>query len=219
MSGSRSHRIVWLMEEIGIEYEIKHYKPIPGSLSAPPELLAMSPIATFPTISDGPIVLSETGAIIEYILTKYGNGQLKPVVGTPEWAQYLYWSHFVEGSMMPLFTMRVIFNFMVKGSPFFMKPITKAMKDQAGIAYFQSKITKQLDYLDAHFAKNAWLTGKEFTAADIQIGILFTMWPTQAPGDTQRLHIEEYVKRIQERPAYKRMIEKLGPMHPERFNF
>jgi glutathione S-transferase len=116
LNNSRSHRVIWLLEELGVEYEIKHYKRDPKTMLAPPSMLAVHPLGTSPIITDGDVVLTESGAIIEYILYKYGNDRLKPILGTPEWIQYVFWLHFAEGSLQPLSLLRGIFSVIHKTS-------------------------------------------------------------------------------------------------------
>src|SRR5450631_2258314 len=106
LNNSRSHRVIWLLEELDLKYEIINYQRNPKTMLAPPSMKAIHPLGSSPIITDGEVVLTESGAIIEYILYKYGNDRLKPASGTPEWIQYLFWLHFAEGSFMPLALLR-----------------------------------------------------------------------------------------------------------------
>src|SRR6187397_2738053 len=126
LNNSRSQRILWLLEELGLEYEIKRYQRNAQTMLAPPELRAVHPLGKSPVISDGEITLAESGAIIEYLAGKYGEGRLLPPAGTPERVQCSYWLHFAEGSAMPPLLLKLIFDRIEKGPmPFFVKPIAR----------------------------------------------------------------------------------------------
>src|SRR5471032_2513605 len=109
LNNSRSQRVLWLLEELGVPYEVKRYERDAKTMLAPPELLAIHPLGKSPVITDGEVVLAESGAIIEYLVDKYGAGRLKPPAGSPQALKYLYWMHYAEGSAMPPLLMRLIF--------------------------------------------------------------------------------------------------------------
>lgn len=212
LNNSRSHRVVWLLEELDVKYEIIRYQRHPKTKLAPPSMMAIHPLGSSPIITDGEVVLAESGAIIEYILYKYGNERLKPASGTPEWILYIFWLHFAEGSFMPLTLLRGIFQAIYDTSPFFIKPITKAIGERVAKAYFRPKIASQLNYMEDTLAKNHWFAGKEFTAADIQMGISLSMTEVYKDTDADRPHLREFINRIENRPAYIRTLEIAGPI-------
>jgi len=209
---SRSHRIIWLLEELGLEYEIINYQRDPKFLYAPASLRKVHPLGKSPVITDGTIVLAESGAIIEYLLYRYGNGQLKPVTGTPEWIQYLFWLHFAEGSLMPLQLLKFIFEKVVKASPFFIKPITKNIKKMVGKNFYEPRIKAQLNYIESQLTESLWITGNEFTAADIQLGVSILMHNLQNSTDQNRPKLQDYITRISSRPAFIRTMQRAGPI-------
>ncbi len=209
---SRSHRIIWLLEELNLQYEIITYQRQPKFLYAPEAMKNIHPIGKSPIITDGTLVLAESGAIIEYLLYRYGNGQLKPAAGTPEWIQYLFWLHFAEGSLMPLQLLKLVFERVVAASPLFIKPIAKNIKKMVGKNFYEPRITAQLNYIESQLADSLWLTGNEFSAADIQMGVSIMMHDLQDSPDKNRPILQEYIARILVRPAFVRTIERAGPI-------
>ncbi len=211
---SRSHRIIWLMEELGLKYEIKHYKRDPRTRLAPPELLAIAPLGKAPIITDGDLTLAESGAIIEYILYKYGKGKLKPKEGTPEWIKYLYWLHFAEGTMMPTTVISTVFRVLLQSSPFLIKPIMKSIKKQVDTLLVGPNLNKQLNLVDSTLSKQRFFSGHEFTGADIQMGINFAFWEGDVLTEFTkgRPHLLAYITDMKKRPAYIKMMEVAGPI-------
>ena len=128
LENSRSQRVLWLLEELGLPYEIVHYKRDATTMMAPPELLAVHPLGKSPVITDGETTVAETGAIVEYILAQYGDGRLLPALGTPEALRYRYWLHFAEGSAMPPLLLTLIFDRIANAPmPFFIKPVARGI--------------------------------------------------------------------------------------------
>src|SRR5687767_4954534 len=111
LNNSRSQRILWLMEELGLEYDIKRYQRDPETMLAPPSLRKIHPLGKSPIVTDGDLVLVESGAIVEYLVDTYGKGRLRPEAGTPEHRRYVYWLHYAEGSLMPPLLLKLIFDF------------------------------------------------------------------------------------------------------------
>lgn len=212
LNNSRSHRIIWLMEELGIPYDIKYYQRNEKTKLAPPELLKIHPLGLSPVITDGDITLAESGAIIEYILHTYGKDQLKPPAGSKEWTQYLYWLHYTEGTLAPVMLLRLIFFGIYTQSPFFIKPITGAIRKKFTNLFIAPRLTNQFNYIESTLEKNQWITGDEFTGADIQLSI-YLIWAFQYKDLAEnRPHTQAYINRIQARPAFIRTIEKGGPL-------
>jgi glutathione S-transferase len=210
LNRSRSHRIIWLLEELGVPYEIKYYERDPKTKLAPASLQKVFPLGKSPIITDGEITLAESGAIIEYILYKYGAGRLKPIEGSKEWVQYLYWLHFAEGSFQPIRILKLAFETMHQKSPFFLKPLTKKIKNQAA-KFYDPQINDQLNLIESTLSKSTWITGNEFTAADIQLGISMILSGVYKNDSSQKPHLKAYVENLQQRPAFKRTLEVAGP--------
>jgi glutathione S-transferase len=212
LNNSRSQRVLWLLEELGVPYEIKRYQRDPATMLAPPELRAVHPLGKSPVITDDGTTIAESGAIIEYLVERYGNGRLVPAAGTPEKLRYTYWLHFAEGSAMLPLVMRLIFGRLETAPmPFFIKPVAKGIARKVRAGFVDPNIKAQLDYMEAELAKSAWFAGSEFSAADIQMS--FPVEAAQARGglDMTRPKLMGFLERIHARPAYKRAIEKGGP--------
>jgi glutathione S-transferase len=212
LNNSRSQRVLWLLEELGLPYEIKHYQRDAKTMLAPPELKDVHPLGKSPVITDGALTVAESGAIVEYLIDQYGQGRLKPPAGTPERLRYTYWLHYAEGSAMPPLLMKLVFDEVEKAPmPFFIKPIAKAISSKVKSSFITPQITQHLDYLEAELGKSTWFAGKEFTGADIQLS--FALEAAQAKGglNATRPKLMSFLKRIHARPAYQRALKKGGP--------
>jgi glutathione S-transferase len=198
LNNSRSQRVLWLLEELDIEYEIKYYQRDPKTMLAPESLRQVHPLGKSPTITDGDLTITESGAIIEYIVDNYGKGRLIPAPNTPEHLRYTYWLHYAEGSaILPLIFRLVLGSFGMGDSD--------AMK-----AFVAPQLKLHFDYIEDKLAKSIWFTGEEFTAADIQMSFPLEMIAGVAEDIENRPKIKEFVARIHERPAYKCALERGG---------
>jgi glutathione S-transferase len=216
LNNSRSQRVLWLLEELGVPYEIKHYTRDAKTMLAPPELRAVHPLGKSPVITDdasGEVVtVAESGAIVEYLIDTYGDGQLKPAANTPERLRYTYWLHYAEGSAMPPLLMKLIFDEVEKAPmPFFIRPIAKAISGKVKAAFIKPQLKTHLDYMEGELGKLTWFAGKEFSGADIQMSFPLEAAHARAGLDESRPHLMAYLKRIHARPAYKRALKKGGP--------
>ncbi|HEY5309147.1 MAG TPA: glutathione S-transferase, partial [Casimicrobiaceae bacterium] len=163
LNNSRSQRILWLLEELGLEYEVKRYQRDPKTMLAPPELVAVHPLGKSPVITDGAQTLAESGAIIEYLVDRYGKGRLAPAPDTPERLRYTYWLHYAEGSAMPPLLLNLVFNRLDKGPmPFFVRPILRKVKERALASFIDPRIALHLDFQEAELGKTRWFAGNEF---------------------------------------------------------
>ncbi|MCV3214769.1 glutathione S-transferase [Plectonema radiosum NIES-515] len=198
LNNSRSQRVLWLLEELGIEYEIKRYERDTETMLAPESLLSVHPLGKSPVITDGDLTIAESGAIIEYLVERYGNGRLVPASGTPERLRYTYWLHYAEGSAMPPLVMRLIFNNFGIGD-------SKVMD-----AFILPQIKLHFDYIEGELGKNTWFAGEEFTAADIQMSFPLEIVAGVPEQVESRPKIKEFVDRIHARPAYKRALDRGG---------
>jgi len=212
LNNSRSQRVLWLLEELGAEYEIKRYQRDPATMLAPPELKAVHPLGKSPVITDGDLTIAESGAIMEYLVERYGKGRLVPPAGTPEKLRYTYWLHFAEGSAMLPLVMKLIFGRLETAPmPFFIKPVAKGIASKVKAGFIEPNIKAQLDYMESELQKTTWFAGGEFTAADIQMS--FPVEAANARGglDRTRPKLMGFLERIHAMPSYKRAIEKGGP--------
>ncbi len=212
LENSRSQRILWLLEELGVDYDIKRYERDKTSNLAPPELFDVHPLGKSPVITDGDVTVAESGLIVEYLIEKYGNGRLMPVPGTPEHLQYRYWMHYGEGTFMPLMIISLILNRIeTSPMPFFIKPIARQIAAKVRAAYSGPNIKLNLDYLENTLQKSTWFCGDEMTGADILMS-----FPIEAAA--ARLDLSEdypalaaFKQRTRDLPAYGRALEKGGP--------
>jgi glutathione S-transferase len=210
LENSRSHRIVWLLEELGVPYEIKRYARDPKTSLAPPELLAVHPLGKSPVITDGDLTIAESGAIVEYLVDRYGKGALIPPPGTPERLRYTYWLHFAEGTAMPYLVMKLVFNRIERGPmPFFARPIARAITRKVKGGFIDPNLERIVAYIEAELARAEWFAGDAFTAADIQMSM-----PVEAATARvgARPAMARFLERIHARPAYRRAIEKGGAL-------
>ncbi len=212
LENSRSQRVLWLLEELGLRYKVKRYARDPKTLLAPPELTRVHPLGKSPVITDGEVTVAESGAILEYLLDAHGNGQLRPPAGTAERRQFTYWLHFAEGSAMPFLLMKLVFD-KVRAAPvpFFLKPVMKAVADKVGASFIDPNLKQQLAFMEAELSQRPWFAGQSFTAADVQMS-----YPVQAAAARLGLGNEhpalaDWLQRIQARPAYQRALKTGGP--------
>ncbi|WP_295641946.1 glutathione S-transferase [uncultured Methylibium sp.] len=212
LNNSRSQRVLWLLEELGLQYEVKRYQRDRKTMLAPPELLAVHPLGKSPVISDGALVLAESGAILEYLVARYGPGRLAPQPGTPAHMRYIYWMHFAEGSAMPPLLMKLVFDRIERAPmPFFAKPIARSIAGKVKAMMVEPNIKRHLDFMENELAQGPWFTGEQFTAADIQMSFPLEAAATRGGLDAGRPRLTQFLSRIHARPAYLRALETGGP--------
>jgi len=210
LENSRSHRIVWLLEELGVPYEIKRYARDPKTSLAPPELLAVHPLGKSPVITDGDLTIAESGAIVEYLVERYGKGALIPPPGTPDRMRYTYWLHFAEGTAMPYLVMKLVFNRIERGPmPFFARPIARAITRKVKGGFVDPNLERIVGYIEAELSRADWFAGDAFTAADIQMSMPVESATARVGA---RPAMARFLERIHARPAYRRAIEKGGEL-------
>jgi len=211
LNNSRSQRILWLLEELGLPYEIKRYKRDPQTMLAPTSLREVHPLSKSPVITDGELTLAESGAIIEYLIERYGNGRLVPALGTSEHLRYTYWLHYAEGSAMPPLLLKLIFDKIEQNPmPFFVRPIAHAIVSRVKSSFIEPQIAQHLDYMEAEIGKSRWFAGDEFTAADIQMSFPLEAAATRAGLNASRPKLIAFLHRIHTRPAYQKALEQGG---------
>jgi glutathione S-transferase len=211
LNNSRSQRVLWLLEELGLPYEIKHYQRDAKTSLAPPELRQVHPLGKSPVITDGGLTVAESGAILEYLVDKYGQGRLKPTA-EQDLLHYRYFLHFAEGSAMPPLVMKLVFN-KIKRSPmpFFVKPIAKGIADKVLSSFVQPNIDAQLKFLEGELAARPWFAGAEFTAADVQMSFPLEAAAARGGSIDAFPKIQAFLARIHARPAYRQALERGGP--------
>lgn len=208
---SRSHRIVWLLEELGLDYEIQRYQRDPKTMLAPAALRAVHPLGKSPVITDGDLTIAESGAIVDYLVERYGGGQLAPAAGTPERLRYTYWLHYAEGSAMSPLLLKLVFDKIETAPmPFFVKPIAKAISGKAKSSFIEPQITQHLDYLEAELGKSDWFAGNEFSGADIQLSFPLEAAAARGGLNHSRPRLMNFLQRIHARPAYQRAVARGG---------
>lgn len=214
---SRSQRVLWLLEELQLPYEIKRYTRDPQTMLAPPELKQVHPLGKSPVITDGDLTLAESAAILEYLVDRYGEGRLAPAAGTPEYTRYRYWMHYAEGSAMPPLLLRLVFDRVANGPmPFFIRPVARAIAKGANRAFIGPQLKLHLDYMENELSRTEWFAGENFSLADIQMSFPLEAAQSRAGLDASRPTLTAFLQRIRERPAYKRAVEKGGPAMPGR---
>ncbi|OWQ93239.1 glutathione S-transferase [Roseateles aquatilis] len=212
LNNSRSQRVLWLLEELGLPYEIKHYQRDPKTMLAPPELRAVHPLGKSPVITDDRLVVAESGAILEYLVDRYGDGRLKPVAGTEDALRYRYWMHYAEGSAMPPLLLKLVFDRIERAPvPFFVKPIARGIAAKAKATFVQPQIDSHMNYLEAELTRNPWFAGPQFTAADVQMSFPLEAAVMRGGAVARQPRITDFLQRIHARPAYRKALERGGP--------
>lgn len=206
---SQSFRILWLLEELGVEYELKHYVRDTKTLLAPDEYKKLSPLGSAPVISDGELVLAESSAIIDYILDVHPNEQLRPIVGSRERVDYLFWFHAAQASLMPLVLMDGVFSIIQTRAPAILRPLLRTIFSKASDGFSKPRITKLLQKADADLSTKPWFAGEHLSAADIVL-----IYPMEVLHSSGRLdsypNIKAWFTRVYESASFKAAREKDG---------
>jgi glutathione S-transferase len=208
LENSRAQRILWLLEELGVEYDIKHYKRNAVTMLAPDELKAVHPLGKSPIITDGDNCLIESAAIIEYIIDNYGKGRLRPEKGTPEFLKYREKMHYAEGSIMPFLVLTLIFN-KIKSAPmpFFIRPIAKTIANKTLKSFVTPNVINHLNYLESELAVTGWFAGDEMTAADIIMSFPLEAAAARANLKDNYPNLKVFLDKIQAMESYKRALD------------
>ncbi len=211
LENSRSQRVLWLLEELGCDYEIKRYARDAKTMLAPASLRKVHPLGKSPVITDGDLVVAESGAIVEYLIERYGGGKLIPPAGTPERLRYTYWLHYAEGSAMSPLLLKLVFERLATGPmPALVRPIVRRVARRAINGFIEPQIALHLDYMEAELGRSPWFAGQEFTGADIQMSFPAEAAVARGGLDTSRPRLWDYLQRIHARPAYRRALDKGG---------
>lgn len=213
LDNSRSQRVLWLLEELQLPYEIKRYARNPKTMLAPDELKQIHPLGKSPVITDDELTLAESGAILEYLVDRYGEGRLAPAPGSPEHLRFRYWMHYAEGSAMPPLLLRLVFDRVSNAPmPFLIRPVARAIAKGADQAFISPQLKLHLDYMEREVGKTGWFAGTDFSLADIQMSFPLEAAESRGGLDDSRPNLMNFLKQIRERPAYQRAIERGGPV-------
>lgn len=197
---SQSERIVWLCEELGVPYRLRHYARDATTRLSPPELKAMHPLGAAPLVEDGEVLLAESGAIVEYILARHGEGRLRLAPEHPDYAAFLYWFHFANGNLQSAFY-RLMMVHRAAATP-----------EHPVLVSVQCRFDELLRFVDARLRTATWLAGDTFTAADIMSVFSLTTMRLFQPVDLAPYPgIRAYLQRVGERPAYRRAMAESDP--------
>jgi glutathione S-transferase len=210
LNNSRSQRILWLLEEIGIDYEIIKYQRDSETMLAPRELRDIHPLGKSPVVTDDGRTIAESGAIIEYIVDTYDDGRLRPARDTPEFDRYRYWMHYAEGSAMSPLLLKLIFNRLPGEVPWPLRPVLGLVSKGVKREFINPQIKLHMDYWEAELSERAFFVSDELTAADIQMS--FPLEGALARGDKAEAYpkVNAFVQTFRARPAYKRALERGG---------
>jgi glutathione S-transferase len=212
LNDSRSQRVLWLLEELNLPYEVKRYQRDRETLLAPPLLRAVHPLGKSPVITDGDLTVAESGAIVEYLVDRYGEGRLIPPVGSPERLRYTYWLHYAEGSMMPPLLIKLIFDRVASAPmPWPLSSVARRISGGVQSAFIGPQLKLHLDFLESELSVRPWFTGDEFTAADVQMSFPLEAAAARAGLNGSRPNLMAFLRRIHARDAYKRALERGGP--------
>jgi len=207
---SRSQRILWLLEELGVDYEIHLYERDPETSLAPPELREIHPLGKSPVITDGDRVLAESGTIVEYLARTYGGDSWAPPPDDPRYWDFSYWMHYAEGSLMPPLLLKLVFSKVRSASPLLVRPIAAGIAAQVDRAFTDPQIRTHFRFVDNHLAGHEWFAGDAISAADIQMSFPLEAAVARGTVDETFANVVDYVRRLQARPAYRRALEAGG---------
>ena len=212
LNNSRSQRVLWLLEELGVPYEVKRYERDAKTMLAPPALLAIHPLGKSPVIVDGTVTVAESGAVVEYLIDRYGAGRLIPAAGTPERLRYTYWLHYAEGSAMPPLLLKLVFDRVANApAPWPISAIARRIAGTVQNSFIGPQLKRHLDYMEAELTAHPWFAGNEFTAADVQMSFPLEAAKSRAGLNASRPRLWDFLERIHAREAYKRALERGGP--------
>ena len=209
LNNSRSQRVLWLLEELAVPYELVKYERDPKTMLAPPELQKIHPLGKSPVITDGGRTIAESGCILEYIVETYGEGLMLPARGSDAYWRAKYFTHYAEGSLMPFLLMKLVFGRVREAKvPFFIKPITKKIASQVEDGFIHPNLERAVAFLDGELAGKTWFAGDDLSIADFQM--LYPMEAIAARWPNAPKRLGEWVERAHARPAYKRAEERGG---------
>lgn len=213
LNNSRSQRVLWLLEELGVPYEIRKYERDPKTMLAPPALRKVHPLGKSPVITDGDTTVAESGAILEYLVERYDkSGRLAPALGSDERLRWRYWMHFAEGSAMPPLLIGLICDRIANAPmPFFARPIARGIAAKIRGLVVDPNLQRQFDFIESELARSTWFAGEAFSAADVQMSFPLEAAAHRGGGNESRPKLREFLARIHARPAYQEALRRGGP--------
>lgn len=210
LENSQSIRILWLLEEIGAPYGFEMYDRDTKTMLAPQAYKALSPLGTAPVITDGAVVLSESNAIIDYIVDQSGRSDLRPAADDPLRADYLFWFHTAQGTLQPMQTFGFVLGLAAERSPFLVRPIISKVEQTLKSVFIQPRLTAVLTAMDVQLTTSEFLAGDRFTAADIAMGYTLHMAKLRGALSDKYPQILDYITRMEARPGWQAALEKDG---------
>jgi len=211
LNNSRSQRVLWLLEELEVPYEIRRYERDPATMLAPEALRAVHSLGKAPVITEGSLVVAETGAIVEYILERHGAGRLEPSRGGADWWAFRHWMHHAEGSAMPPLVMKLVLGRLPERVPLPMRPLARMIVEGAQKGFVSPNLERLKSYWNEALAPTGWFAGPEMTAADIVMSFPLEAAASRSPFGEERPNPGAFLTRIHARPAYRRALERGGP--------
>ncbi|WP_423823113.1 glutathione S-transferase [Salinisphaera sp. SPP-AMP-43] len=213
LADSRSQRVLWLLEELGLDYRVERYERDPKTGLAPAALKKVHPLGKSPVITDDQRTVAETGLIVDYIVREHGQGRLAPEPGSEAHLRYAYWLHYAEGSLMPPLLLQLVFDTVEARTPWLARPVARAISGQVKKQFIAPQRRLHFDYLENELRSQDWFAGNRFSAADIMLS-----FPIEAALSGRRAkrgygypQLEAFVANIHARPAYQRALERGGP--------
>ncbi len=209
---SRSHRLLWLLEELELDYTLKLHRRHPQTIRAPPELRQIHPLGKAPILDVDGVIVAESGAVLEHCIEELGGSGLRPEAGTEARRAYRYWMHYAEGSLMSPLLVRLIFDRLRAASvPFFIKPVVAGIVKKVESNYTKPELELHSGFIEQHLAEHPYFAGDTFSAADIQMSYPVEALAARGRNDIATPHTQAWLERIRERPAYRRATDKGGP--------
>jgi glutathione S-transferase len=211
LNNSRSQRVLWLLEELGVPYEVKRYERNAQTMLAPPELKAIHPLGKSPVIEDDGVIYAETGAIIEHLLAAHPGNALTPPSGSAAARRVTYWLHYAEGSAMTPLLLKLVFGALPARSPGLVRPLVKAISGKTQSSFIDPQIATHKAYWEAELTKAPWFAGEAFSAADIMMSFPVEAASSRSPFGDDMPRLKAWLATIHARPAYQRALERGGP--------
>lgn len=211
LNDSRSQRVLWLLEELGLDYEIKRYQRDPTTMLAPAALKAVHPLGKSPVVDDGDVRVAETGAVFEHLLDAHdAGGRLRPARGTADGRRFTYWLHYAEGSAMPPLLLKLVFGQLPRRAPGLIRPVAKAVSTKAQNSFIDPQLKTHADWQEAELAATGWFAGPHFSAADIMMSFPLEAAVSRAIDRAAYPRIDRFLTAIHARPAYQKALARGG---------
>lgn len=210
LEDSRSQRVLWLLEELELEYDVVRYERDPKTQLAPESLKRVHPLGKSPVITDTTRTVAETGLIVDYIVREHGGGRLAPSPGSEDHLRYQYWLHYAEGSLMPPLLLQRVFDTVEGKAPLLARPVARAISGQVKKQFIRPQQLLHFDYLENELRSHEWFVGDIFSAADIMLSFPIEAATARASIGQRCPRLRAFVERIHARPAYQRALERGG---------